>query len=499
MKSRAKTALGIDISDRCVSAALVERTPEGFRVLAAAGASLPQGQPNPQEFSQERAIARVLRMLGRRARTRGIRTAVAVATKSTLIRLLDLPGQMPANVGDFVAGELRQCVALSGRNVSVDFCGVGPGCGSQKRLLAAAADAGELGEIVKTCRAAGITADGVEPATLACIRVFLVGEKGAQHGGHALVGVLGDSSLTVCLFRKGALDLIRIRDIPVGMETPRLLCAWLAEELNAVLRYCRTQASDGNAALHVRLVVSNARCSRNDIASLAGLEPGVTSLTVTDCGGGAETPSMMAVGAALKLLDMEGDALRIDLMPREIVAARSSSRRVLILGNVAAILLVAIFLAVQLLARTTDAMSRRIAQTRIDEQLYGMPGLIAKDRYLDGEISRMQTELAGMQTVCARHEVNWPAVLSRIGQTVPPGTCVTHLISSDGRRLSLKGLAMSADEAKAFVQGLDAREPFESVRLTRIQRSPANADVVEYDIECMLKPVNQECDGGERS
>ena len=78
---------------------------------------------------------------------------------SAILRLLDLPKQMPANIGEFVEGELKQYVAMSGRRMSSDFCGIGVGSGSRKRLLAVAADAAEVGETLEICGAAGVAVE----------------------------------------------------------------------------------------------------------------------------------------------------------------------------------------------------------------------------------------------------------------------------------------------------------------------------------------------------
>ena len=283
MKSRTKTALGIDINDRCISAALVEKSDQGFKVLAAASGSLPEDGPGSQPLAPGKAMSHILRKLGRRAKMHGVKKTVTVSTRSVIVRLLDLPRQMPTNVGEFVNGELRQCVVLSGRRMSSDFCGIGMEGGSRKRLLAAAADAGEMEEIVETCRAAGISVDSVEPAAVAYARAFRASAKGAQYGGHALIGVLGSRTLTVCVLSMGILDFVRMREVPAGMDAPGSLCTWLAEEMNAVLRYYRMDVPGGNPEWQLRLVLHDPARSRDEIASLLVLEPGMTSVAVVGC------------------------------------------------------------------------------------------------------------------------------------------------------------------------------------------------------------------------
>lgn len=509
MKARTKIALGIDISARRISAALVERDGQGIRVVAAGTGDLPARGVKPQ-LSPAKVLSRVLRTLGRRAVARGVRKAVAVSTGSVIMRLLDLPQQMPTNISEFVDGELRQYVTLSGRTMSSDFCGVRAGSGSARRLLAVAADAAEMRETLETCRAGGAAIESVEPAALAYARAFLTESKHMRHGGHTLIAMLSRQNLVVCVFRRAALDFVRIREVPIGMETPGVLCTWLAEELNAVLRYCRTDAGGEGPEWHARLVTQDAAYPHDVIASALALEPGLETLTVADCCDPVElpsepaalgfpSPSLAAVGAAVKLLDVGGDELRIDLTPPEVIEARSSSKRGLIVANAVAVIFLGVFLVVQLLAKTTDVMNERLRQTRVEEQLYTMPARVAQDRYIEAEILQVKRHLAGLDAVRTRRDIDWPAVLSAITRSAPAAACITHLASNDSQSLSLKGLALSPGDAKTFVQNLDGRTPFESARLTRMQRRQPGVNVVEYEIICALKPMNQEPDRGQGS
>ncbi len=168
MRRRTKTALGVDLGERHVGVALVQRGPQGFRTLAAAREELPAAE---QGQFPGKVLSRLLAQLGRRARLRDTRVAVAVSSEPLVVRLLDLPKHVPTNIGTFVANELQQYVALSGKTIVSDFCGVG--AGAQKRLLAAAADGDRIREMVKACAAAGIVVDLVEPALLAHARAFL--------------------------------------------------------------------------------------------------------------------------------------------------------------------------------------------------------------------------------------------------------------------------------------------------------------------------------------
>lgn len=503
MRFRTKTALGIDIGSRRIRAVLVEKTARGIRILAAASSDLPADGPR-RAGVRARMLSRVFRKLGRRAAVREVKAAVAVSSNSTIMRLLDLPRQMPTNVREFVETELNQYVALSGRRRRMDFCGVPTGSAGQKRLLVVAADADEMEEILHACGAARIAVHCVEPAALAYVRACLGGEKGLWYSGGTLIAMLGASRLVMCLFCRGILDFVRIRDLPPDMESPDQVRVWLAEELNGVLQYCRTLGSPAMPEMQIRVVIHDARYDKSDLVPLC-VADAKTPVVVDSCetigfpGETEETPSVVALGAALRLLAAEEEGLRIDLTPHEVVHARSSSRRLLIAANVAALLFLAIFLGVQVLAKTTDAMSRRIGQARLEGQLYTMSAVAAQDRYLDEEIARIRSELADANVVRARGDVDWPAVLGVIARSTPPGVNVAGLACGDGRRLIVKGGADSYDGVKLLAQNLDGRDAFESVRPVHMERRRIDADVVEYEIECRLKTMTEEPFRGDRS
>ncbi len=499
MKSVAKTALGIDIGDRRVSVALVEKTEQGVRVVASAAGDLPQGEGSGHRSSPGKVLSRILRKLGRGARARSVRTAVTTSAPSVILRLLELPKQMPGNLAEFVEGELKQYVAMSGRSMASDYCGIGSG--TRKRLLAVAADSTEVAETLDICGVAGVAAGSVEPAALACVRALLVTDSQLRRGP-ALIGMLTRSSLILCLFSSGTLDFVRIRDIPAGGDAPDVLRAWLCDELNAVLRYSNTESTDEAPHWQARLVLCDTDIPKDCLADLPALEPGVKTLVVQDALDSllilsegkrdSAPPSLPAVGAALKALDVEGDELRIDLTPDEVVQARRSSRRGWIVANAAAGVFLTVFLLVQMLAWTADAMNRRIEQNRIGGQLHTMPTRIAQDRFVDGELLRMTRELANLEPIRARREVDWSGMLHSIGQAAPTGVCLTHVTCGDSQNVQLKGMALSHGHAKAFVQNLDAGTSFTSVRLTRLQRRQAAGEIVEYEINCVLKPMSQE-------
>ncbi len=487
MSTRTKTALGVHLGECQISIALVEKGPQGFRTLAGAGEDLSSAEPGQ---APGKVLSRLLAQVGRRGRLRGVRAGVAVPSDRLVVRLLDLPERVPTNIGMFVAKELEQYVALSGKTVVSDFRGVGTGV--QKHLLTAAGDADHIQEVVKACSAAGIVVDVVEPALLAYARAYLQREKGTQRADNVLIALLGARMLTIILLHRGMLGFVRTRDLPADTTTPRLLCAWLAEELKAVVRYLEMQATRADHEWRVQVVLQDSQHRTEEISPLFLAEAAARALVVDPGEPVKDDPSApgastMAEGTALALLDMEGDDLKINLLPKAVTEARSFSRHLLLTANLCILVFLGVFTAAQLLARTTGTMDRRIEQSRLSGELYAAPALFAKEQFLDHEITLMRQRVDPLRKAThGRRPADWPGIFEAVRQAAPAELSVTQLQCSDGKTLSVKGFTSSCPAAQAFVRNLESRPPFASVSLATVQRQ-REGDHLEYRIDCLLK------------
>ncbi|MBN1506216.1 MAG: pilus assembly protein PilM [Sedimentisphaerales bacterium] len=505
MTSHSKIALGIDVNPHQVSAALVERVGQAYRVVAAASDELPDSAAQPGSAEQTKALSRTVRKLGRRARLAHMKAALSLSANPLVIQILDMPRHMPANVREFVEGELKQYVALSGTHTLSDFCGIGPVAEGRRRMLTVAAGMDQILAAVNSCTRAGVTVEAVEPSLLAYARAFHAGGTAPIHGRNVLIAILG-GSLTVSLFCNGTLDFVRVRDVPSDMREQESLFQWLANELKTVTRYHGANAGAESGALHARLIVQNPQRSAKELEPVLRARTGIESLVVTHADeavpdspiGQGEAPALMAsrmaVGAALKMLNADSDDMKINLLPGQVTHARSFARHALLTAIAAAFTFLGVLVATVLLTRTADTTRTRVEQTKIDEQLYTTRALIAQDKFLDQEIARVRRELDPLQKLLqGKSEVDWSAVLTAVRRVTPASVCITELSSGNSESLSLKGLALSCDAAQSFARGLDAGEPFASASVARITTRQQDArSIVEYQIDCSMKPAREE-------
>ncbi len=500
MKSHGKRTLGIDICPGRVSAALLERTGQEYRVIASASNELTKGDAGRDSVEQARAVSRTIRKLGRRARSPRVKAALSLSANPVLIQILDMPKHMPANIREFVGSELRQYVALSGRNTVFDFCGIGPGADGRKRMLAVAVEKERARAAASACARMGVTLEAVEPSLLAYARAFHAGRRQEKNGRNVLIAVLDGGNLVLSLFCRGVLEFVRVRDIPPEMREANSLRDWLAEELKAVIRY-QNAGGANSATWHARLIVQSHHLSPKELEPSLRATTGMEGLVVTDAlepfpgpgtdGGGEreETASLMAVGAAMKASDPEADDLKINLLPAEVRRARMAARHALLTAIAGACAFLGVLLAVFLLSRAADVTREQVERTKIDKQLYATRALIAQDKFLDEEILRVQEQLKPLQTLLAgRRDVDWSAVLNALRRVAPAGVCVTELSDDDGGRLTMKGLAVSCEVAQSFAHGLDGNGPFVSASMARIARQQGGSGLMEYQIDCALRP-----------
>jgi Tfp pilus assembly protein PilN len=504
MRRHTKTALGIDINERRVSLALVEKEGPDLRVLAGATSHQASVEPDRGPTTATEMLGQALAQLSRHGRWRGVRTALAFTSRPTIMQVLDLPRQVPTNISQFVEQELRQYVALSGRDMLSDFCGIEAGPTLPKRVLAVGTDAGQVREMVRACGTAGLSVEAVEPAALACATAVLRGARQAERRDHLLMGLLDAGGVTVCLFRKGTLELVRVRDVPADANVGESLARWLAGELQAVLTYGGVETLTGRRPGWIVVLVQDIGCPAQEFQRCLAAETQMARVTVVDAcdsgclPGGAKgkagfpappETSLAAFGAAARLLDREADDLRINLLPEEVTRARMTVRRLLVAANAAAWVFLALLVLVQVVARTTGAKRARIQETRLSRQLYATPALIAQERFVASEIARIEQDLQRLESIRARRRVNWPEVLQAAGRAMPAEVSLAQLTSPDGRSLSLKGQAPSCAAAQQFVRNLDGRDPFTAVALTRMERRQEGGNLIEYQIECSLQPV----------
>jgi len=497
MSRRAKTSLGIDIGGNRVTLALAVREHGGVRLLRAVSGPISNETLQTSSSPDMAALSRVIRRLRRQGRIPRMKAAMGMSLSPLVLQMLDMPRQMPSNVGEFVENELRQYVTLSGRKVACDFCAAGSGRDSRGRLLSVAGDKEAIRGLVDACGAAGLTVEAVEPSVLAHARALCKREDAGGRAGSVLVVEINASQLSVCLLRNRTLDLVRTRSVPA--EAARNADAWLAEEIQTMLRHYDTESPESAAGWKLHVAVRDGAPVTRKIGEFLRSTTGVaTEVFDETCGSedlsrakvdSTSSGASAALGLAMRQLDPDGNAWKVNLLPREVTQRRSFIRRVLTAANIAALIFLAMLLLPQIVTRTADRMRRDLDRRKMTEKLYTTPTLAAQSHRLDRRIAQTEQQLRAMRKALQTPGHDWPRVLNAIAESAPSGVCITRLWSQDSQRLSVKGLALSCGAVQDFVQSLGQRDSFRSVSVGSMERQQDARSLVQYEMDCLMVPA----------
>ena len=498
---RTKTALGVDISDKQISLALLKRGKNGVELLTSASAPVPDGAIKNGNIENAAVLAKAIKSLKNNSRIRTTRAAVSLFTEPVITQIMGVPKQIPGNIGQFVRDQVKHIAVLPGNNIALDFCGVG-GVGSEassaSRLLVVAADGRKVDEIVKVCSQAGLIVEAIEPPLLAYTRALYAKKIAGKFDCNVLIAILQGNSLTLCVFRKQTMDFVRTKSISKEKAQPNELCQWLVEQINTVIQFYDVEVPDSSGKWEITVVADCVQLPQNAEGALkakfasANLqlltsEDICRAAVVSQPSGLADNkPSPVALGLAMKLLDTDARNLGVNLLPQKLVRLRAAQKGALITANIVAAVLLIMILAINgpnwKIKKLNESISHKKAHLLQDTHT-----LIRERASVNKQIDAVSNKLNQINGILGSHrDTDWPGLLSDIGKAIPRTVCITRLSSGADSGMSLKGLAMSNEAIYWFVDRLNKSEHINSASIAETERD--NKGFISYEISCTLAP-----------
>ena len=497
---RAKTALGIDISGGQINLALLKRTRDGVELLKAVSEPVPDGAIKNGSIEDTAAVAKAIKELKSRNKIRARQTAVSLQAKDVIVQIMDVPKQLPTNIGQYVQNEVKHYVVLPGKEIALDFCGVGSAGQKRNRLFVTAADGGKVGRLVKVCGQAGLNVVVIEPSMLAYVRALYDKTIAGRFDCNVLIAILGGGVLTLCVFRKHAIDFVRTKDIGTEKTRPEELCQWLAEQINAIIQFYGVEVPDSSGKWEVNVVAEDTVQLPDDAEEFlkSNVPAGVLRLIAgeniyqdTPVGQsphiGAGRCSPVAIGLAMKLLGEDKTNLRINLFPPETAEVRSLKKDTLVAANIAAVVLLIMVLAAGALSMTIG----RVKNSAIHKKQTGLSRhtrvLLIEQKLTDERIEQLTERLELVNKILSsRCDLDWFGILNDIRRATPKTACITGLSSEDGSEITLEGLALSYEAAHLFVNMLSKSKHINSASLIETEKDDEDGGLVRYGINCSL-------------
>ncbi len=508
---KAKTALGVDISDKRISLALLKGDKNGVELLTSANAPVPDGAIKNGNIEDAAILAKTIKNLKNHSKIRTTRAAVSLFTEPVITQIMDIPKQSPSNIGQYVHDQVKHFAVLPSNKIALDFCGVA-GADSEvrhaNRLLVVAADDRKVDEIVKVYSQADLTVEMIEPPLLAYIRALYSKKIAGKFDCNVLIVILRDNTLTLCVFRRQAIDFVRTNSINKENAPPNDICQWLAEQINMVIQFYDVENPNSCGKWEITAVADYVQLPENAEAKLksqvtsANLQL-LTSVDIcqdtvvfqtsglTDCQQ-TDKPSLAAIGLAMKLLDTNAHNLGVNLLPPELIRIRSAQRGALITANIAAAVLLIMILAIIVPDWKIKKLNQNINRKKVN-LMQDVRTLTEKRASVNKKINAVTNQINQLNDILgSHHDINWPSLLSDIGKAIPRTVSLTALSNGANSVVLLKGLAASNEAVYWFMDRLNKSERINTASITQTERNKQG--LINYEIRCTLTQVKENND-----
>jgi len=496
---RHRTALGIDISDNRINLALLKKQGDGIKLLKAAGCPVPDGVIKDGNIEDAAALAKAIKKLKARNGIRLHPTAVSLIANPTLVQILDLPKDAPGNVRQFVYNEVKHYAILPIKKAAIDFCGIKSSSKSNNRqALVVATNGQKVATVVKALNKHGLNIEIIEPDWMAYTRACFEKRIAAKPDTNSLFAIISNEILTLSLFKDQVLDFVRVKPIEPDISQSKKFLEWLTEEINAVLRFYESGSSKKCNKWQVTLFINNSddTIDKKTKQLSTKLKPAILEVRTFDNTyldapvaekSGDYQPSATAIGLAMGLLNVSGHGLNINLLPLEVVMAKSKEKHTLLIANIAAVIFIIMIISIGFLQAKTENVAADITQQKQIKVAHNTQKLLKEQSVLQEQITEVKSRLELMNSVLGPDSILiWGQILNDIKIATPKTIRIKEIFSGDNSNLLLSGQALSYEALYSFIEALGACKNIESASLIGSQNNNRSNNLVEYSINCSL-------------
>jgi len=509
-----RTALGIDVSGGRINLALLKKHGETVKLLKAAGCPVPDGAIRNGNIENATVLAGAIKKLKTKNGIRVHPTAISLIANPTLMQILDLPKDATGNVRQFVFNEVKHYAMLPIKKAAVDFCGIKSSVKSgPRRALVVATDGQKLTAAMKTMNRRGLNIGVIEPAWMAYTRACYAEKISGKADTNLLSAMIFDGVLSLSVFRDSTLDFIRVK--PVEYRSPQSgdYLEWVEEEINEVLKFYELKASRKknkwqailvtdaeDESIEAKAELLRSRLDNIDLqiktAQYAYLDtPVAPELSAGKHARGnyesknssGNKPSAVAIGLAMGLLNTPDAGLNINLLPSEVVNARSREKKILVLSNIAATFLVLMILSTAFINAGMEKAGVEIKRQKQLQAGVDTQTLLNEQSLLQKQIADVLTNLEQINnTIDTNTVLDWGPILNGIRDATPDTVRISKLDSSENSEILLSGQAVSYPAVNLFIEALNKCRNIDSASLIGSRSDRQSEGLVEYSVSCIL-------------
>ena len=198
----------------------------------------------------------------------------------------------------------------------------------------------------------------------------------------------------------------------------------------------------------------------------------------------ADKPAPVAIGLAMKILDMGAHKLGVNLLPQEVIRLRTTQKAVLVTANIIAVL----FLLMALATSWPNWQIKKIYENINQKKTHLSKDtitLIREQESLNKKIKSVSGKLDRIEGILGSHrDTDWPGLLNDIAEKIPRIARITSLSGVTNSGMTLKGLALSNEAVYLFADMLNSSEYIMSATIA--ETNTDNKGFIKYEIRCAL-------------
>ncbi len=494
----ANKSLGIDISQSRISFVLLRQVGDKIQLLKAGDIEVPEGAMTDGNITDPGRLAGAIKQLLSTNGIRESRVTVSLVAKPVLTRIIDLPSEIPDNLGRFVHSEIRHSAVLAGKEPRYDFCGldaVSPGAG--KRVFVSATDQEKISTFLKVLSLAGVEAGQIELGVIAWLRAIYEKHIANKYHSNILFALLADSTMTICVFRNEILDFIHCIDLSTVKDDKEYLdCC--ENQIDTVVQFYDIEVDEAaedkwEIIIGTDEAPNNSEDIQNTLQEKLNCQvhlctaSTVYSDTPVIENDSVEKASVGAVGLAMKQFKTSGPGVKINLIPPEAGDKKAARKFTMIIINIVAAVLLLMILISGFVRIQLNKTKREMTERRQNDPTNDIEKLLIRQRNISDEIAKLSEKKARMEEVFegVRHN-NWSKILDDIRRKTPASVCITKLTGSDDSKLMLEGNTISYPSVRLFADLLCESEFIASAVLNKSSARNDIKGLRAYSIDCVL-------------
>ena len=481
---RSNISLGIDISESRISFALVSKVGSKFKLLKADECPISPGSIVEGNIEDSVALAKTVKDLLRKNRIKTKRATVSLVAKPVLIQILDLPDNMPDNLGKHVNTEIRHSPVFSGKDPYYDYCGLPKiGLDSKERVFVAATDNEKISVLMKTLALAGVEANSISLSTQAASRAIYEKQIADEFEKNVLVVTHHSSSLTISVYKKGEIDFVRSVDIEMLTSSEDEYIMQFVSEINTVMQYYEVEIDEDEDVdwdviiVHDDITVNAEKFKKICDEKIAGsvqlcCSDTIYANTPLEINTDIDSASITAIGHALKSFKIQESQAKIDLLPPETEDVRNTKKYAILTANVAVVVLLGMFVGGALIKKSLGKTQYAIEQRKVNDPIGNIEALLKKQRGISEQVAFLSDKKQGMKEVFDDYSgVKWHDLLHDIRTRTPVSLYLTRLSCSEDRTIMLQGNAISFKAIHIFAELLTQSDYFKAAAVAETNKS----------------------------